>query len=145
MSLCRSSMSLSETRGGPSSAVMPANGVARFAVGRQPHHFPLITIGLKTEKLSKCAIEISHRIRKRNHQHRVEPAVVPVPDSRRFPRSAAVHDHDGGFVKSRVRIGANSVRQVMIDKSHFRFRWPELLHEFLRSAFLMPHAQKVQR
>ena len=33
----------------------------------------------------------------------------------------------------------------MIDKSHLRFRWPELLGELLRTALLMPHAEKMQR
>ena len=33
----------------------------------------------------------------------------------------------------------------MIDKPHSRFCRPALVREFLRSAFLMPHAQEVQR
>jgi len=70
---------------------------------------------------------------------------VPVPDRRRFPRTTAVHHHDGGFVKPRIRVRAYRVRQMMIDKPHSRFRWPELLREFLRAAFLMPHAQEMQR
>src|SRR5260370_4677373 len=70
---------------------------------------------------------------------------MTVPDRRRFPRTAAVHDHDGGIVKSRVCIRADGVREVMIDKPHLRACWPELLREFLRSALLMPHAQEAQR
>ena len=37
------------------------------------------------------------------------------------------------------------MREVMINKPHSRFCRPELLREFLRSAFLAPHAQEVQR
>src|SRR5882724_12954092 len=100
---------------------------------------------MKAKKLREFAVEISHRIGKRNHQHRIEPAVVPVPDRRGLPRSAAVHNHDGGFVKSRKSIRTDGMRKVMIDKPCFRFRWPELLREFLRSALLVPHTQEVQR
>ncbi len=118
---------------------------ARLPVRCEAHDFPFVAVGLKAEKLRKCTVKMSHGIRKRNHEHRAEPAVAPVPDCRRLPRAAAVHHHDGGFVKPRVRISADGVRQVVVDKPHFRFCRPELLREFLRSALLMPHAQEVQR
>src|SRR5712664_2558982 len=100
---------------------------------------------MKPEKFGKFAVEVSHRIRSWNHQHRIEPAAAPVPNRRGLPRSAAVHDHNGGFVKSRKSIRTDGMRKVMIDKPSFRFRWPELLREFLRSALLVPHTQEVQR
>src|SRR2546427_3636972 len=70
---------------------------------------------MKAEKLCEFAVEISHRIRKRNHQHRIEPAVAPAPNRRCFPRSAAVHNHDGGLVKSRKSIDRKSTR---LNSSH---------------------------
>src|SRR5204862_6697414 len=105
--------------------------------------FPLVTIALKTKKLGKFAVEMSQGIGKGNHEHGVEPAVVALPDGRRFPRAAAVHHHNSSILKSRVRIGADGMRKVMINKPHSRFCRPELLREFLRSAFLVPHAQEV--
>src|SRR6266850_2596150 len=87
---------------------------------------------MKPEKFGKFAVEVSHRIRSWNHQHRIEPAAAPV------------HDHNGGFVKSRKSIRTDGMRKVMIDKTRFRFPWPELLREFLRSALLVPHTQEVQ-
>src|SRR5260370_5437960 len=68
-----------------------------------------------------------------------------MPDSRRLPRAAAIHDHNRCVLESRVRVRADGVRKVMIDKPHLRARWPELLRESLPPAFLMPHAQEVQR
>src|SRR5882762_5954945 len=117
MSLCRSSVLLSAMRAGQrchagewrctvGDQLLRVNAIlhrfqideggqlhSRLSVGRQPHHFPLVTVALKAKKLCKFAVEISHRIWKRNHQHRVEPAVVPMPDRTRdltMPRPSMI-------------------------------------------------------
>jgi len=118
---------------------------ARLAVGRKPHDFPLITVGLETQKFRKRAVEKSDRVGERNGQNVFKPAIAPVPDGSRFPGPAPVHDCDNGFIEPGKRIRTDGVSQVMVYKTYLRAGWPELLREFLCPALLVPHAQEVQR
>src|ERR1700751_3221657 len=66
-----------------------------------------------------------------------------MPDRSRFPSPAPVQHHDCRFIESRIRVRANSMRQMMLHKTKSRFGCPEVALEKFRSAALMPRAQKM--
>ena len=73
-----------------------------------------------------------------------KPSMMSVPDGSCFPCAAAVHDHHGGILKSRVTVSADGVCEVVIDVPHARFYVSKLIGEAFRTALLMPHADEMQ-
>src|SRR5439155_10009981 len=89
----------------------------RLSVGSQPHHLPLISVGLETKVFGESRVEKPDGVWPGERQEVIEPTVIDVPDRGRFPRASSVHHQDRGPRKAGEGIRADGVRQMMIDEA----------------------------
>ena len=93
-------------------------GVARLAIGRQPHQLVLPGIDLEPAVIGDGAVEQPERVRVMDLPQRRHGAVVAGGDRRRSPFADPVGDNDRRLAERRRVERRSSVRQVVIDKKH---------------------------
>ena len=93
-------------------------GVARLAIGRQPHQLVLAGIDLEPAVIGDGAVEQAERMRVMDLPQRRHGAVVAGGDCRRRPFADPVCDNDRRLAERRGVERGSGVRQVVIDKKH---------------------------
>src|ERR1700676_212528 len=118
---------------------------AWVAIRRKAHDFPFVGIRSKAKKFREARVKKPERVRPVDGFHVLQAPLAASPDRSGFPGAASVHDDNCGFIEAGIRIGAQRMSEMMIDKAKACFAARELLRKALRPAFLVMHAQKMQR
>lgn len=90
---------------------------ARLSVWRKAHDFPLVGVGDEAEEGGERGVEESERIGPVDGEDGINATVCAMPNGSGFPCAAAIHDDDGGIVKTGIGIGAEGVGEMMIDET----------------------------
>src|ERR1700730_9628646 len=110
---------------------------AWLAIRSKAHDFPFVSVRGKAKKFREARVKKSERVRPVDGFHVFEAAVATSPDRSGFPGPASIHNDDCRIVEAGIRIGAQGMGEMVINKTKARFATGELLRKALRSASLV--------
>src|SRR4029077_7128372 len=114
--------------------------------GGEAHNFPFVTKRLKAEHVSDAGVEDADRVRVLKFFEKFHLSTARLPERSCLTRASPVDHEDGCVIKFGQTIGAQGVRQMVVDEVNRIFRLTERADEieFATAMALLLHESEQQ-